>query len=139
LALALALALALLAPRQLFRFDFASRAFSVVCLPSDLTTSLRAVMRCAPVQTPSVSELQRDWFAAVHTNQLKECERLLDEHKGTLDIEWTDEKNGSDNTALSLACLKNYRDLVSMLIARGAEVNRPGQGAGSIALLFCCW
>src|SRR5687768_13865935 len=70
-------------------------------------------------------EVYDAWFAAVKKADkadLKAGERLLDEHKGTLDINAVDPVY--DRTALGWACYRGHSEYAAMLILRGADIKK---------------
>jgi hypothetical protein len=57
---------------------------------------------------------------------VKTLERLLDEHKGKLDVNTTEADGG---TALGVAAINGHADVVSALLRRGADVNKYSRAA----------
>lgn len=60
-------------------------------------------------------------FLALRDGSLKSAEALIDWPK--TNVEW---RSAKDESPLMLAALKGHTDLVRKLIARGADVNKPG-------------
>lgn len=66
-------------------------------------------------------EGQHGLYLALRDGSVKVAEALVDWPK--TDVEW---RTGKDESALMMASLKGHADLVRKLIARGADVNKPG-------------
>ena len=79
---------------------------------------------CCPTQAAPAVYVA--WFAAVSGKQadLKAGERLLDEHKGALDINAVDCSRAL--TALGWACRHGHSEYAAMLIRRGCDIKKAG-------------
>jgi ankyrin repeat protein len=76
----------------------------------------------------------KEWFeAAGSTPDVTTLERLLDEHKGKLDVNATDEHG---YTALGWAAQRGNADVVEFLLCRGADVNKHNSKYPSLRPLW---
>jgi ankyrin repeat protein len=70
-------------------------------------------------------------YLALQNHAMKVARVLIDQPGLRLD-----QRNPEGETALMIACLRGYRDLAEQLVARGAQVNPPGQAPAWSALSY---